>query len=166
MNEQILSNSRGSDAQRDAGADSADRNVTWRDYMRIFYRGRWIMLFTFLIILIGSAAITFSIRPIYEAGVRLMLIDQTSMGQSLFDFTSMMTKETLINNQVEILKSRTLGEYVLKDLQKSIHTQDLELLQPDTAASRFSLSRLFSRPEIKYRLTICLIKRCNICVTT
>ena len=145
MNEQMLSNSEGSGKSRDVGTDSADRTVTWRDYVRIFYRSRWVMLFTFLIILLASAAITFSIKPIYEAGVRLMLIDQSSMGQSLFDFTSMMTKETLINNQVEILKSRTLGEHVLQDLQKSIHTQDLELLQPDTAARKISLSRLFSK---------------------
>lgn len=145
MNEQMLSNSGGSGKSRDVGTDSADRTVTWRDYVRIFYRSRWVMLFTFLIILLASAAITFSIKPIYEAGVRLMLIDQSSMGQSLFDFTSMMTKETLINNQVEILKSRTLGEHVLQDLQKSIHTQDLELLQPDTAARKISLSRLFSK---------------------
>ncbi len=138
------SNTGGNNKINSAGTDAAEPRVTWRDYAHIFYRGRFAMLFTFLIIFLGSAVITFTIKPVYEANVRLMLVDQASVGQSLFDFTSMMTKETLINNQVEILKSRTLGEHVIKDLQKSIYAKDIELLRhPETGAGIFSLARFF-----------------------
>ena len=74
--------------------------VTWRDYLRIFYRGRFAILITFLVFFVGSIVLTFSTAPVYEASVRLMLVDQASVGQSLFEFTSMITKETLMNNQV------------------------------------------------------------------
>jgi len=125
--------------------ESADRKITWQDYARVFYRGRFAMLVAFMIIFLGSVAITFSIKPVYQANVRLMLIDQSSVGQSLFDFTSMMTKETLINNQVEILKSRTLGEQVIRDLKSSIYGRQLELLQPDTVSGWFSFPRFFEK---------------------
>ena len=62
------------------------------------------------------------------------------MGESLFDFTSMMKKETMINNQVEILKSRTLAETVIRDLKASPVADRLRLLgyQPDDVKSRFN----------------------------
>ncbi|MBN1465329.1 polysaccharide biosynthesis tyrosine autokinase [candidate division KSB1 bacterium] len=126
-----------------AGLNGANSRVTWRDYIRIFYRGRYAILVTFLIIFLGSIILTFTMRPIYEASVRLMLVDQSSVGQSLFDFTSMMTKETMMNNQVEILKSRTLAERVIRDLRKSSIAQELDILQrPDTVKAAFSISRL------------------------
>lgn len=118
-------------------------NVSWRDYIRIFYRGRFAIGLTFLIILSASILITFLTKPVYEASVRLMLVDQSSVGQSLFDFTSMMTKETLMNNQVEILKSRTLAEGVVRDLKRSSNASSLEVLErPDTIQVGFSLSRM------------------------
>ncbi|MBN1558890.1 polysaccharide biosynthesis tyrosine autokinase [candidate division KSB1 bacterium] len=144
MNEHssIISNGNGSAAN--SPLQSANSRVTWRDYMRIFYRGRYAILVTFLIIFIGSIILTLSIKPVYEASVRLMLVDQSSVGQSLFDFTSMMTKETMINNQVEILKSRSLAERVIRDLHKSSIAPELEILQrPDTLKAGFSFSSLF-----------------------
>ncbi len=117
--------------------------VSWRDYVRIFYRGRFAILITFLLVFAGSILITFTTEPVYESNVRLMLVDQGSVGQSLFDITSMITKETLMNNQVEILKSRTLAEGVVRDLKKSSLAPRLEVLErPDTLKSGFSISRL------------------------
>ena len=148
-NERVSPNLQGAGNPANVRMDSSERKVTWQDYARIFYRGRYATLLTFLIIFLGSAVITFSIKPVYEASVRLMLIDQSSVGQSLFDFTSMITKETLINNQVEILKSRTHGEYVMKDLESSKYAGQLELLYPDTALGRFSPARIFFRTPAK-----------------
>ncbi len=117
--------------------------VTWRDYMRIFYRGRYAILITFLLIFSGSILITFTTKPVYEASVRLMLVEQSSVSQSLFDFTSMITKETLMNNQVEILKSRTLAEGVVRDLKRSSYARELDVLErPDTVQVGFSLTKL------------------------
>lgn len=131
-------------------AASVDRKVTWHDYLRIFYRGRYAILITFLVIFLGVTIITLQMEPVYEAGVRLMLIDQSGVGESLFDFTSMMTKETLMNNQVEILKSRTLAEHVIRDLRKSSRADELEVLErPDSTAHKLSLARLLSGKKIE-----------------
>ncbi|MBN1481483.1 polysaccharide biosynthesis tyrosine autokinase [candidate division KSB1 bacterium] len=125
--------------------------ITWRDYIRIFYRGRYAILVTFLVIFIGSVFFTFSMQPLYEASVRLMLVDQSSVGPSLFDFTSMITKETMMNNQVEILKSRTLAEHVVRDLRKSSIASQLEVLErADTVKAAFSLARLLRSKKTEW----------------
>ena len=148
MNNHLSMNPNGNDKGGTTPLENANSRITWRDYIRIFYRGRFAILFTFLVVFIGSIVLTFTMQPLYEANVRLMLVDQTSVGQSLFDFTSMMTKETMMNNQVEILKSRTLGEHVIRDLRKSSMSTKLELLQrPDTVRTGFSLARLMGREK-------------------
>ena len=53
-------------------------------------------------------------EPVYEAAAKIM-VGKRGMGESLFDFTSIMQNETMINNQVEILKSRTLAEIVINN---------------------------------------------------
>jgi tyrosine-protein kinase Etk/Wzc len=142
MNENASLPQNGNGKINNIQADAA-HNVSWRDYVRIFYRGRLAILLTFLVIFAGSILITFTTEPVYEASVRLMLVDQSSVGQSLFDFTSMMTKETLMNNQVEILKSRTLAEGVVRDLKRSKYAATLGVLErPDTIDVGFSLSAL------------------------
>ncbi|RPI00948.1 MAG: polysaccharide biosynthesis tyrosine autokinase [Calditrichaeota bacterium] len=110
-----------------------ERKMTLNDYRRIFFRGRYVVLITFGIILLLTALYTFLQKPVYEANVRLMLQDNSSVGQSLFDLTSAMKQETMLNNQVEILKSRTVAERVIRNLLKSPYSHRLRVLQrPDT----------------------------------
>jgi tyrosine-protein kinase Etk/Wzc len=107
-----------------------ERQVSFNDYLRIFYRGRWVILTTFLLVMGLTVYMTFTATPEYEAAAKLMIEDKGGMQESLFDISSFMKKETMVNNQVEILRSRTLAEIVIKRLQASAHADNLSLLKP------------------------------------
>ncbi|MCG3120094.1 MAG: hypothetical protein ALAOOOJD_02699 [bacterium] len=107
-----------------------ERQVSFNDYLRIFYRGRWVIVTTFLLVMGLTVYLTFTASPEYEASAKLMIDDKNSIDQSLFDIGSLMKKETMVNNQVEILRSRTLAETVIKRLQESAAADKLSLLQP------------------------------------
>jgi tyrosine-protein kinase Etk/Wzc len=107
-----------------------ERQVSFNDYLRIFYRGRWVIITTFLLVMGLTVYITFTATPEYEAAAKLMIEDKGGMEQSLFDIGSLMKKETMVNNQVEILRSRTLAEIVIRRLQDSELAGRLSLLYP------------------------------------
>lgn len=108
--------------------DENERQVSWRDYIRILYRGRWVIIASFILVIMATIFVTFTTEPVYQASAKLMIEQKNGMGESLFDFTSMMKKESMINNQVEILKSRSLAEDVIHRLQISPEANKLRIL--------------------------------------
>lgn len=140
MNEYANYSDDGSGKIQPGAFRTPDRRVTWRDYARIFYRGRYAVLITFLAVVVIALLITFLQKPVFESNVRLILEEQSGVSQSLFNFTSVITKETVMNNQVEILKSRTLAEGVVRNLLKGSYAHRLKVLErPDTLTHRFRL---------------------------
>ncbi|MBD3376111.1 polysaccharide biosynthesis tyrosine autokinase [candidate division KSB1 bacterium] len=110
------------------GHDYRQRQVTFRDYLRVLYKNRWVIIISFFLVMGATVYFTFSSEPVYEASAKIMVEQQTGVGESLFEITSMMKKETMINNQVEILKSRTLAERVTRALQQSPYADQLRVL--------------------------------------
>jgi len=110
-------------------AEPEERQVTLNDYLRVMYRGRWIIALAFVVTAVAALVFSFLVSPIYEAKTTIMIEQDGGMQQSLFGVSGFMERETEINNQVEILKSRSLAEEVLAWLQGS------------GEANRFSLTR-------------------------
>ena len=108
--------------------DINSRNMTIHDYLAIFYRSRWLIVVVFLATMLGVTYYTFTTLPTYEASTTLMIVEKQGMGQSLFDFTGFSQQRTLINNQVEILKSRFLAQEVIRRLLNSTKRDSLELV--------------------------------------
>ena len=94
--------------------EDTERQVTITEYMRVLYRGRWIIVISFLVVMAATIYLTITTEPVYEAVAKLMIEEEGGMSQSLFEVTSYIKREKMINNQVEILKSRTLAEQVIK----------------------------------------------------
>jgi uncharacterized protein involved in exopolysaccharide biosynthesis len=107
-----------------------ERHVSFNDYLRIFYRGRWIILTTFLVVMAITAYVTFTAMPEYEGAAKIMIEEKGGMEQSIFDIGGFINQATMVNNQVEILKSRMLAETVVKRLQASEWADKLSLLNP------------------------------------
>ncbi len=107
---------------------SQETQFNFQDYMRVIYKGRFVIMVSFILIMFVTVYYTFTTEPVYEASAKIMIEDQQGVGESLFDISSMMKKETMINNQVEILKSRTLAEQVIKKLQASKYANELRIL--------------------------------------
>ena len=116
--------------------DSQEPQVSFRDYVRVLYKGRFLIITLLVLVMAATVYYTFTTEPIYEASAKLMIEEQGGVGESLFDFTSMMKKETMINNQVEILKSRTLAENVIKKLESSPGASELRFLGHDKNGNR------------------------------
>lgn len=108
-----------------------EQQINIQDYLRIVYRGRWIILASFLLVLLITAYFTFSSKPVYEATAKIMIESQGSMERALFDVNYLGNQTTLITNQVEILKSRMLAENVVHFLEAVPYRDSLEIFQPN-----------------------------------
>lgn len=103
------------------------REINFQDYLIILKRRRWIILASFLIVLFSAGIFSFTTQPIYESSTTLMIEEDGGMKKEIFEVTSYLKQETMIKNQVEILKSRTLAESVLQVLLSSPHRKVWEL---------------------------------------
>ena len=87
---------------------------TLKDYLRIFQGRKWIILLSFLVVTGFSIFFSFIATPVYESKTTLMIEEQEGMEGQIFKVPGLIQKEVRIKNQVEIIKSRTLGEKVIQ----------------------------------------------------
>jgi len=120
-----------------------ERQVTIHDYLRILYRGRWIILISFLTVVGFVTYYTFTSTPIYRATAKVMIKENGGVQKTLFNVVDFMEKEKKINNQVEILNSRTLAENVMKKLISSNNADKLWILgyTPENEKNRFGIKK-------------------------
>ncbi len=107
---------------------SAVRPVTIHDYLAILYRGRWIIVSTFVVMMSAIVYYTLTVAPSYQASTTIMIDEKQGVGQALFPLSSLSGQQTLINNQVEILKSRSLAQAVIDRLLQSPYRDSLHVL--------------------------------------
>jgi polysaccharide chain length determinant protein (PEP-CTERM system associated) len=110
-------------------AELEEHQVTLHDYLQVLYRGRWIITLAFVVTAVAALIFSFLVSPIYEAKTTIMIEQDGGMQQSLFGVSGLMERETEINNQVEILKSRTLAEEVLNWLRKTEEVEQFSLIR-------------------------------------
>ncbi len=112
------------------GLDEEEQPLQLIDYMRILYRGRWIIAFSFLFVFIATVIYTFKMPPTYEAQTTMLIESSNSMEQSLFNLTSFGSPANMLTNQMEILKSRNIAERVVRKLEKSDVRDSISFFQP------------------------------------
>lgn len=108
-----------------------ESQITLTDYLRILYRGRWVIFLSFIVVFISTIVFTFTTDPTYESSTTVLIESTGAMERSLFDLSYLGNQSTLIANQTEILKSRTLAEQVIKRLDLSDVRDSLRLFQPN-----------------------------------
>ena len=108
-----------------------EQQLNIQDYLRVLYRGRWIILASFLGVLIVTAIFTFTSDPVYQAKAKILVQTQGSMQRAIFDASYLNPQSTAISNQVEILKSRTLAERVVLALEAAPYRDSLSIFQPE-----------------------------------
>src|SRR3989304_2441976 len=86
-----------------------------RDYIDVLQRRRKTFLAAFLAVLLGVAAYTYTMKPVYEATATLHVRDEKSRN----DLAKVIPIDTSnpVGAELEILKSRTNAEEVVKRLQ-------------------------------------------------
>ncbi|HDP98314.1 MAG TPA: hypothetical protein ENN22_03905, partial [bacterium] len=105
-----------------------EKQLGIRDYLRILYSGRWIIVISFITVVSFVTYYTMTATPIYQSTVKVMIKSDGGVQKTLFNVTDYMGKEKEINNQVEILKSRKLAENVAAKLMNSDRAELLYIL--------------------------------------
>jgi tyrosine-protein kinase Etk/Wzc len=108
-----------------------EQQVSIQDYIRILYRGKWIIILSFFIALILTTYITFTTDPVYEAKATVLIQGSGTKERMLFDDFYFANQSTMITNQIEILKSRSLAEQVIKTLDLSDVRDSLQIFRPN-----------------------------------
>jgi len=103
--------------------------TTVHDYAAVVYRSRWIVAIVFLLSMSAATYYAFTTPPTFEASTTIMIDEKQGMGQTLFGMGALSSQRTQINNQVEILKSRTLTQAVLELLLNSPYRDSLSLVR-------------------------------------
>ncbi len=110
-----------------------ESQLSLSDYLRIAYRGRWIIIVSFIIVFAITLYSTFTSPKIYQASTTVLVESSGSMERQIFGADMMMGggATTLIPNQIEILKSRRLAERAIRALDISEFRDSLTIFQPD-----------------------------------
>lgn len=111
--------------------NETENQVSLADYLRILYRGRWLIASSFLVVLSATILYTFTTAPTYQASVTIIIESTGAMERSFFDFSYLGNQNTMIANQMEILKSRSVAERVIKRLNLSEVRDSLKIFQPN-----------------------------------
>lgn len=97
--------------------EKKERN--WQEYLTVLYRRKWLFALVFMLILISTAVFTFTVTPLYQARTTLLIEEKGGVENQIFEISSLSLKETVLKNQVEILRSRSLAAAVLDALSGS-----------------------------------------------
>jgi tyrosine-protein kinase Etk/Wzc len=90
--------------------------VRLSDYLNVLLRRRWVFLLAFLAVFLGVAAYTFTMRPIYEASATLYVKDEKAGKGGILGDLAMLNSSNPVDAEIEILKSRTNAEEVVRRL--------------------------------------------------
>ena len=90
--------------------------ITLKDIIRKIIRARLWIISSTIIILLGTIYVTYSTPPIYQATVSIM-IEKTNKAQTIFNFGE--NDNFKISDEIAVIRSRTVGEDVVKTLWNS-----------------------------------------------
>jgi tyrosine-protein kinase Etk/Wzc len=134
-----------------------EEEVHLQDYIAVLLRRRKAFLLAFCLIFFGVALYTFFVSPLFEAKATLHVRDEKVKGNGLLDDLGL-SRENPIETEVEILRSRTNIEEVVKQLhlnwgiEKSSEDLDFRVLDFSSTAEEpaYTVEILENR---RYRVT-------------
>jgi tyrosine-protein kinase Etk/Wzc len=111
------------------------------DYWRIFLRYKWLIIFSFVIVVVAVSINVYSVKPVFESECKLLLIDNREKN-SLTEFTpDDIMMQTLgkaddpVLSKIEILKTRPIIEETIK--RCNILNKENQLIGYDDFQKRF-----------------------------
>ncbi len=100
--------------------ESQSQDLDLSGYLRAFFKGKWIILTLFVGSLLIATFIAYSQPNVYESTTTLILRNPSSTASVIVSFTSDKDAEDR-GNEIQILKSRTLGEEVAYALVQAVY---------------------------------------------
>jgi tyrosine-protein kinase Etk/Wzc len=102
------------------------------EFLRILFRGRWIIVVSFLAVVGAVTYLTYRMRPQYAATSTLLIVTRDRVETAFLDREPMPAGRTQNLNAMEILQSRMIAEDVIRSLADSPYRTELSLMQETT----------------------------------
>jgi capsular exopolysaccharide synthesis family protein len=99
------------------------------EYLRILFRGRWIVFMSFLTVVATATYLTYKMEPEYEASTTILIEQEDIIETTLFNAPMPFRQKTHVANQMEILRSRSLAEEVIRNLEDSPYRDELQVMK-------------------------------------
>jgi tyrosine-protein kinase Etk/Wzc len=97
---------------------NGEEEVSLQDYLRILSRNRWIIAISFIVVMFFTIYLTFTTPPQYEA-TTLIMLSPGQTASSLFQNPWVPSGYLKVNNEIEVLKSKSLARRVINTLKNS-----------------------------------------------
>ena len=103
-----------------------EREVNLRDYWKVIRKRRWTIIAFFLMVLVSTAIMTFTMRPIFRGTTTIQINKENPQ---IVDFKEIFAVNTMdldyYQTQYKILESRSLTKRVIQSLKLSEHSEFL-----------------------------------------
>ncbi len=115
---------------REATLDHKDTSQQISEYLRILFRGRWVIILSFLAVVGAVTFLTYRMRPSYTSTASLLIRESNQMETRLLDYRpEPVIQKSRSLNAVEVLQSRRIAEDVLRALANSPYRDELEIMR-------------------------------------
>lgn len=94
-----------------------EQEINLRDYLEVLLRRKWIVISFFVAIVLTVGITTSRITPIYETSTSLLVEGPKGGGAMFAELTGLPQQGSDITSQIEIIKSRTIAEEVVRDIR-------------------------------------------------
>lgn len=106
-----------------------------KSYWYLLLENKYLFLAIFLIVFISVSIVTFLTKPIYQSGSTI-LIESKNYGSDFFSLREMNPRQTIINNHIEMIKSRSLMNRVVRTLSSDTVPDSIRLKGNEMSDSR------------------------------
>jgi capsular exopolysaccharide synthesis family protein len=96
--------------QRTQGPGGQDR--TFKDFIAVVLRGKWILLSALAVCLVAAALVTFLSEPVYQATCQVLLNARELQSSIFLETVRPLRGENITQNELTILSSNTLADSV------------------------------------------------------
>jgi len=97
--------------------DNVEREIHLYDYLEALLRRKWVVILCFASIVLTVGISTYRMTPVYEASTSILIEESKIGGQALFAELTGLPQSSEIPSQIEIIKSRTIAEEVVRELK-------------------------------------------------
>ncbi|MFZ5434662.1 MAG: GumC family protein [Calditrichota bacterium] len=111
--------------------DTKDTSQHISDFLRILFRGRWIIVVSFLAVVGSVSFLTYRMTPVYSAASKILIQDRDQVEQTVLNERPVPVSKSRNLNAIEILQSRRIAEDVVRSLADSPYRTELGLMQTE-----------------------------------
>ncbi|MDK9700325.1 MAG: Wzz/FepE/Etk N-terminal domain-containing protein, partial [bacterium] len=104
--------------------------IDWSRISRALFRGRWIIFLSFVVVVSSTAIMTSRMQPVYRAETSILVESNNAIDLSLPMLGAAEgALSNRVRNEIELIKSRSLSEAVVKKITQSPYHDEISLMK-------------------------------------